>query len=157
MNAIASFMGPQNVLLELDVANKVDLFDAVARHVEREAGVPQHLIAHCLARREQAGSTGLGEGVAIPHARIEELARIQALYARLKSPVPFAAADRKPVTDVLVLLVPYPASDEHLELLAEASRMFSDPRFRERLRAGVHPQEVARLFAAWPDTTPGDD
>jgi PTS system nitrogen regulatory IIA component len=157
MNAIASFMGPQNVLLDLRVANKVELFDAVARHIERESGVPQHLIVHCLSRREQAGSTGLGEGLAIPHARIEGLARIQALYVRLKSPIPFGATDGRPVSDVLVLLVPYPASDEHLRLLAEASQMFSDPRFREHLRASIHPDGVARLFAAWPDITPDDE
>lgn len=156
MNTIASFMGPHNVLLELAVANKDDLFAAVARHVERESGIAGHLTLHCLSRREQAGSTAIGEGLAIPHARIEGLGRIQALYARLKTPIPFGAPDRKPVSEVLVLLVPHPASDEHLELLAEASRMFSDPGFRARLRAGADPQDVAQLFATWPDTTPGE-
>jgi PTS system nitrogen regulatory IIA component len=157
LNAIASFMGQQNVLLDLDVANKVDLFDAVGRHVERESGVPQHLIVRCLSRREQAESTGLGEGLAIPHARIEGLAWIQALYVRLKSPIPFDAPDGSPVSDVLVLLVPAPATDEHLRLLAEASQMLSDQRFRERLRASVHPEEVVRLFSAWPDATRADE
>ena len=60
MNAIATYMGPQNVLLDLDVANKLDLFDAVARQIEPDSSVAQHLIVHRLSRREQAGSTALG-------------------------------------------------------------------------------------------------
>jgi PTS system nitrogen regulatory IIA component len=154
MNTIATYLAPQNVLLDLDVASKLDLFDAVARQIEPDSPVAQHLIVHRLSRREQAGSTGFGRGFAIPHARIDGLARIQTLYARLKTPLPFGASDGKPVTDVLVLLVPYPATDEHLELLAEASRMFSDARFRERLHASVQAGEVRELFAAWPDLTP---
>ena len=68
----------------------------------------------------------------------------------------FDAPDGSPVSDVLVLLVPAPATDEHLRLLAEASQMLSDQRFRERL-APRYPQEVVRLFAAWPDATPADE
>jgi nitrogen PTS system EIIA component len=157
MNAIATYMGPQNVLLDLDVANKLDLFDAVARQIEPDSSVAQHLIVHRLSRREQAGSTALGRGFAIPHARIDGLPRIQTLYARLKAPISFGATDGKPVSDVLVLLVPYPASEEHLALLAEASQMFSDVRFRERLHASAHASEVRELFAAWPDAIPAGE
>jgi PTS system nitrogen regulatory IIA component len=132
VNALAKYMPPQNVLLDLDVADKADLFDVIGRQVEGAHRVQHKLVVHGLSRREQAGSTGLGEGLALPHARIEGLDRIQVLYARLKSPIPFGAPDRKPVSDVLVLLVPYPASEEHLQLLSA----FSPPGRMARRRSG---------------------
>ena len=92
------------------------------------------------------GSTGLGEGIAIPHARVENLSRIQLAYLRLKTPIPYGAPDGKPVSDVLVLLVPKQATEEHLWILAETAQMFADHRFVERLRACRHPIEVKSLF-----------
>jgi PTS system nitrogen regulatory IIA component len=91
--------------------------------------------------------------VAIPHARVAGLARVRALYVRLKSPIQFDAPDDEPVSDVLVLLVPAPATDEHLSLLAEAMQLFSDQRFRTRLHACTEGKEIARLFSAWPEET----
>jgi PTS system nitrogen regulatory IIA component len=101
-----------------------------------------------LLRREKAGLTGLGQGVAIPQARFAGLPQIQALYLR-PSATPFNAPDGMPLTDILALLVQEPASSEHLEILAEAARMFSDARFREQLRASTDAAEVNRLFATW--------
>ena len=151
MNTIAQRLEPQDVCLDLEVADKYALFEEIGEHMQREHGLSQHQIAHCLFRREKAGPTGVGEGVAIPHARIEGLGSIRAAYVRLKTPISFGAPDGKPVTDVLFLLVPYPAAEEHLKLLADATRMFSDIRFRTRLHSSSDPLEVARMFTAWPD------
>jgi PTS system nitrogen regulatory IIA component len=150
LNAIARYLSVDDICLDLDVANKRGLFDAIGRQMEREHALPHDAVVQCLSRREQAGSTALGQGVAIPHARISGLERIRACYARLESPIPFDAPDGKPVSDVLVLLVPSPATDEHLTILAEAARMFSDRRFRKQVRASVDPQQVVQLFATWP-------
>ena len=117
--------------------------------MEREYSMPRALVAESLTRRELAGSTGLGEGVAIPHARIKDLERIHALYARLNSPIPFDAPDGKPVSDILVLLVPKQATEEHLIILAEATQMFSDRRFREHLHVCKDTLEVKGLFITW--------
>jgi len=152
LNTIARYLLPQDVCLDFEVADKNALFEAIGHHMQREHGLPQHQIAHCLSRREQAGGTGVGEGVAIPHARIEGLGPIRAAYVRLVTPISFGAADGRPVSDVVVLLVPYPAADEHLQLLAETTRMFSDARFRASLHASRDPQEVARLFSQWPQS-----
>jgi len=156
LNAIASHISPEDVLLDVDVADKAALFELIGRHLQDEAGVPQHVIVHCLARREQAMSTAVGEGLAIPHARIEGLARIHVLYARLRVPIPFRAPDAKPVSDILALLVPSPGTDEHLRLLADATQMFSDPQFRAQLRTSIDPREVFRLLCAWSETAPAD-
>jgi len=152
LNAIATYLTPQDVLLNVDVSDKTGLFNAIGRHLHDEHGVQQHVIAQGLARREQAMPTGIGEGLAIPHARIEGLARIHVIYARLTAPMPFGARDGKPVSDILALLVPSPGTDEHLRLLADATRMFSDSKFRARLRVSNDPDEVFQLFSAWTES-----
>jgi len=149
LNALADLLWPENILLDMNVASKAELFEEIGRHMEREHAMPQASVAASLFRREQIGSTGLGRGVAIPHARVKNLERIQVCYASLKSPIPFDAPDGKPVSDVLVLLVPKQATEEHLQILAEATQMFSDGRFRERLHLCRHALEVKHLFATW--------
>ena len=120
MNTIAQYLWPEDILLDIDVANKAELFDAIGRHMEREHAMPRERVVVGLSRREQVGSTGLGEGVAIPHTRVEDLSRIQLAYLRLKTPLPFDAPDGLPVSDVLVILVPKQATEEHLWILADA-------------------------------------
>ena len=96
------------------------------------------------------GSTGLGQGIAIPHGRIKGLKEARGAYLRLVAPVQFDAPDGKPVDQVFVLLVPEAATEHHLQLLSELAQMFSDRNFREQL--GKAPDAVAahRLFVDWP-------
>lgn len=149
LNTIADLLRQEDILLNLDVSSKGQLLEEVGRHMERQHGLAQEWVALSLSRREKIGSTGLGQGFAIPHARVKDLDRIQLAYVRLKLPIPFGAPDGKPVTDVLVLLVPKQSAEEHLIILADATRMFSTPDFREQLRVCASPGEVKRLFGAW--------
>ena len=149
MNTIASLLRPEDIVLDLVVSNKSELLDAIGQHMERSHGLPHHSVARDLDRREQVGSTGLGEGVALPHARFTHLERILVAYLRLELPIPFGAPDGKPVSDFLVLLVPKEATEEHIRILAEAARMFHDRGFRAGLRKCVDAQEVKRLFDGW--------
>jgi nitrogen PTS system EIIA component len=148
VNTIAKWLRPEDIRLDVNVADKRALFDLIAQHVAREFALPAAYVAHCLLRRELAGTTAVGHGVAIPHARIEGLQDIHALYVRPQQPLAFDAPDREPVTDVLVLIVPYPASQEHLDLLANAAELFSDADLRARLRATHDVHEIARLLAS---------
>lgn len=149
MSTIADLLSPKDILLNLEVASKDQLFEAIGRHMEVNHGMQQEWVVLSLSRREQVGSTGLGEGVAVPHARIKDLARIQLAYVRLKSPIPYDAPDGKPVFEILVLLVPKQATEEHLSILAEATRMFSDQQFRLRLGRCNEVQQAKRLFNEW--------
>jgi len=146
---IAALLSTGDILLDMDVASKSQLIDEIGRHMERAHTLPQQSVARSLSFREQIGSTGLGQGVAIPHARIKDLDRILVGYVRLKSPISFEAPDGKPVSDILVLLVPMQATEEHLRILAEATQMLSDQRFLERLHLCTGPREVKRLLGAW--------
>ena len=144
--ALADLIGIEDILLDLEVAGKDQLFAEIGRHMECEHGLPQAWVSEALARREGAGSTGLGRGVAIPHARVGKLKQIQVAYLRLRQGIPFAAPDARPVSDVLVLLVPKQATEDHLAILAEAAQWFSDPVFRERLHTARDAAEIKRLF-----------
>ncbi|WP_310446168.1 PTS sugar transporter subunit IIA [Thiobacillus sp.] len=147
--SLASHLYPENICLDVAVSNKLELFDVIGRHMEREHGLPGEWAVRSLSRREQAASTGLGKGVAIPHARVKDLERMQVAYLRLQSPIPFDAPDGNPVGDILVLLAPSQADEAHLRILADATQLFSDRRFRLRLHRCSHAQEVKHLFDAW--------
>lgn len=149
MHTIADLLMPEDVLLDLDVSSKGELLDEIGHHMERQHALAHEWVATALARREAVGSTGLGEGVAIPHARVKDLDRIQIAYLRLRRPIPFDAPDGKPVSDILILLVPKQATEEHLEILADATRMFSVRRFRDQLRLCNRPLDVKRLIDEW--------
>jgi len=146
MSTISEYLWPEDILLDIEVASKGELLDEIGRHMEREHGLSREWVVAGLTRREQVGSTGLGEGIAIPHARVEDLARIQIAYLRLKDPIPYDAPDGRSVSDVLALLVPKRATDEHLMILADATQIFADRQFREQLHACRHAFEVKSLF-----------
>jgi PTS system nitrogen regulatory IIA component len=149
LNTIASILCSDDISLGVDVSSKADLFDTIGRQMELLHDLPHESVALGLSRREQLGSTGLGQGVAIPHTRVKDLSRILVAYLRLKSPIPFDAPDEKPVSDILVLLVPKQATEEHLRILADATQMFADRQFRARLQQCSNSLEVERLFKTW--------
>jgi nitrogen PTS system EIIA component len=148
VNRIADLLLVEDILLDLEVSGKSQLIDEIGRHMQRVHAMAPESVALSLSHREQIGSTGLGEGVAIPHARVSALDHVQVAYMRLKVPIPFDSPDGKPVSDVLVLLVPKQATVEHLTLLAEAAQMLSDRHFRDRLHLCSNPLQVKRLFEA---------
>jgi len=149
LTTIASLLRPEDILLDMDVSSKGQLFSEIGLLMERDHGMRQAWVAASLSRREKVGSTGLGEGFAIPHARVKDLDRIQVAYVRLKQPIPFGSPDGNPVFELLVILVPKQAAEEHLRILADTTRMFSNRSFREQLQRCSSPQEVKRLFDAW--------
>lgn len=145
---LAECVAPVDIYLDLQLADAGALFDFVGLHMERAYGVPAGLVARSLARREQIGSTAIGHGAAVPHARIGGIDRPHGLYARLKTPIEFGADDGRPVMEFVVLLVPAPANDQHLALLAEVSGKFTRPTFRSRLRGCASRLEAHRLLSA---------
>jgi PTS system nitrogen regulatory IIA component len=148
-NIISGLLYPEDILLDLDVTSKEELFDAIGRHLQHEHGIAAESVTAGLSRREKAGSTGLGEGVAIPHARVTNLVRPRVIFARLRLALDFDAPDGRPVADILVLLVPKQATQDHLNILAEAAQIFTDRAFRERLKSSRQALEIKGLFDSW--------
>src|SRR5574342_810301 len=135
MNLIAKLLPPSNILLDLDVTSKKRMFEQAGLLFENNQGVARSLVFDSLFARERLGSTGLGQGVAIPHGRIKGLKEAVGAFVRLAQPVPFDAPDGNPVTLVFVLLVPEKATEKHLQILSELAQMFSDKALREKLAA----------------------
>ena len=98
-------------------------------------------VLDALLAREEDGSTGLGAGVAVPHARIKGLERARGIFIRLEAPIPFEAVDDNPVDLMFVLLAPSEARTEHLRALALVSRVLRRPNLREQLRR-AHSQDA---------------
>ncbi len=149
MSTIAKLLSSKDIRLDMEVSSQDGLLQEIARHMECEHGMPQDWVFQSLSRREKVGSTALGEGVAIPHARIKDLQRILLAYIRLRQPISFAAPDGKPVSDILVILVPKEATEDHLRILSEVTQMFSDPLFRQQLRQCGEAGETKQLFDDW--------
>ncbi|MDN7181323.1 PTS sugar transporter subunit IIA [Caballeronia sp. SEWSISQ10-4 2] len=148
-NSIAQLLSRDHVLLGLDVANRASLFVQLGCVCEQRFGLPAATVIAGLEAREALGSTGLGQGVAVPHGQIKGLRRAMALYVRPATPIPFDAPDGNPVTDVVVLLVPEWANTTHLHLLADVAQRFCDHHFRERLHTCVDAQAVCQLFVGY--------
>jgi PTS system nitrogen regulatory IIA component len=153
MNHIAELLPAQNIVVDLDAPNKARLFEALGALFERNSGIAQKLVTTSLAAREKLGSTGLGQGIAIPHGRIKGLANAQGAFVRVKTPIDFDAPDGRPVAQVFVLLVPEQATDQHLQLLSELAQMFSEREFRDRLAGARDAQSLRSLFTDWEPTS----
>jgi len=149
-NTLGALLALEDILLDVVSGSKADLIDEIGQHVESVHGLARGSVAPALNHRERISSTALGRGVALPHARVQGLEQILLVYLRLRFAIAFDAPDESLVTDVLVLLVPKKAAQEHLDLLAQASSLLSDARFRERLHQCQTPQEAKQLFESWP-------
>ena len=150
MNRVAAVLSPERIRMGLPAVNKSQVLDEAGRLLATIEGLEASQITASLAARECLGSTGLGSGVAIPHARLQGLQQAVAAFIRLDFAVDFEAPDGKPVSDVLVVLVPEQATEEHLQLLAQAAEMFNDRRFRDHLHQQADAQGVYQTFANWP-------
>jgi PTS system nitrogen regulatory IIA component len=149
MNAIAELLSAAGILPELQARSKDELFEAFGRLFESAGGPRGDQVVASLRAREKLGSTGLGQGIAIPHGRIKGLTAARGAYARLAVPIAFDAPDGKPVAQVFVLLVPEHATEQHLQLLSELAQMFSDRRFRDALATAPDAPAIHDVFSAW--------
>ena len=149
MNIISRFLSSDDVVVGLDVHDKQRALEAAASMIERRHNIHQAPVLRALWRREQVGSTVIGHGIAIPHARIPGISEPIVLLMCTKLPIVFGAPDHKPVSVLFVILVPERATEEHLQILATVSEMFSDKTFRERLEAVKEPSAARRLFSDW--------
>lgn len=148
MNPLINLLTADQVLLDLEAGSKKRVFEQAGMLFETRLGLARSIIFDSLFAREKLGSTGLGQGVAIPHGRIKGLKQAVGAFMRLANPVPFDSPDGRPVDLLFVLLVPEQATEEHLQILSELAQRFSDRAFREKLQAASDSAAVVTLFQA---------
>lgn len=134
------------VVVDLRASSKKQLFQELARLASDSAGVASRDIFEAVLQRERLGSTGFGHGVAIPHARLDGLERVRALFARLAEPIEFEAIDDQPVDLVVLLLAPTDAGADHLKALARVSRSLRRQELRDQLRSAPDGEALRALL-----------
>ena len=149
MSLVSKILTLSHVSLDLQASSKKRLFEQAGLLFENLDGIARSLVFDSLFARERLGSTGLGQGVAIPHGRIKGLKEAIGAFVRLAQPVPFDAPDGGPVSLVFVLLVPEKATEKHLQILSELAQMFSDKALREAMASATDAGALYELIARW--------
>lgn len=144
---IEELLDRRAVTPKVSAPSKRHALSLVAETAARRFGLDAGEVLEALLAREQAGSTGVGGGVAVPHARLRDLDRMRGIFVRLENPVEFDAVDGRPVDLLFALLAPTEAGSEHLRALARVSRLLRQRDLRDQLREAHTPDAVYALLA----------
>jgi PTS system nitrogen regulatory IIA component len=138
---------PQAITPRARWQGKKQVLQEMSGVMAKALGLDARLVHDAVLERERLGSTGVGEGVAIPHARIESLSRPVAGFARLLEPADFEAIDERPADLIVMLLAPTDSGADHLRALARAARVFRQERIRNALRQAQTSEAVLAILA----------
>jgi nitrogen PTS system EIIA component len=144
---ISDFLSPSDIMIDVAAADKQKLLLALARKAGAIIDVsPEQVLAE-LQKREELGSTGVGGGVALPHARFHQIGRPTGMLLRLRKPIGFDAVDEEPVDIVFLLLLPEASEGEQLGALAAIARKLRNPEITTALREARDSREMYRVLA----------
>jgi PTS system nitrogen regulatory IIA component len=132
---LLDFLTPQAVVPALRVPGKKQALQEIGAEAARLTGLDAGAVYEVLLQRERLGSTGIGDGIAIPHGKLAKLDRLFGLVARLEKPIDFEALDSQPVDLLFLLLAPEGAGADHLKALARIARIVREPGILDRVRA----------------------
>jgi PTS system nitrogen regulatory IIA component len=153
MVELAHIIAPNGILLDLKNCNsKRQVLKELSQYAAASLGIAPQQLLDALMERERLGTTGIGHGIAIPHARLPGLNRLVGLFARLEEPVDFESLDDQPSDLIFLLLAPDSADADSLKALARISRLLRDPGLRQRLRQEVDRDAVYRLLIQKPES-----
>lgn len=131
---ITDLLTPDRVVSDLHATSKKQALQELARHAAQITNLNERSIFDVLLERERLGTTGVGNGIAIPHGKLDELDGLYGMFARIDKPVDFDAIDDDPVDLIFLLLAPEGAGADHLKALARVSRLLRDNNVCEKLR-----------------------
>ena len=145
---VSDLLSPKRVLPQVRASSKKRLLELVSEAlVQDEESLDSREVFESLCARERLGSTGLGNGVAIPHARVTGSSAVQAVFIRLSKPLAFDAVDGKPVDLLFALAVPENCTSDHLKLLSQIAERFSNAELLEKLRSAEDSSELINLLS----------
>ncbi|KEF31587.1 MAG: PTS IIA-like nitrogen-regulatory protein PtsN [Gammaproteobacteria bacterium] len=132
---IDNILAPELTLCRVAASSKKRVLEFIAEHIhEHDSSLSDTQIFNNLVSRERLGSTGIGQGIAIPHCRLEGLSHVIGALVTIEESIEFDAIDNQPVDLVFALIVPKEATSEHLELLSQLAEKFNERAFCDRLR-----------------------
>ena len=144
---ITDILTKKGVIAHLKTGSKKQTLQELAHHAADIAGLDERMIFDALLERERLGTTGVGLGIAIPHAKLPNIDRLYALFARLDHPVEFDAIDEQPVDLMFLLLAPESAGADHLKALARVSRLLRNQTVCEKLRGADSADAIYALLS----------
>jgi PTS system nitrogen regulatory IIA component len=142
--ALLDFLTPEAIAPSLKASSKKQALQELAAQASRLVGRDGREIFDTLLQRERLGSTGIGDGIAIPHGKLPKFSGLFGLFARLERPIDFEALDGQPVDMLFLLLAPEGAGADHLKALARVARVLREPGIHERIRAA---RDASALYA----------
>jgi len=149
---IANLLAPERIRIGAEATSKKRTLELLSELLTGDAAEPAtRTVLESLIGRERLGATGLGRGVALPHARVASVDEPTAAVVHLAEPIDFDAIDKQRVDLLFALLVPEDSTDEHLRLLRSLAEMFRDTDFCEQLRASQTPDDMYRRLIDWQD------
>jgi PTS system nitrogen regulatory IIA component len=146
---ISDLIKPDHVIARLRATSKKQALQDLAKRAAEITGQPERALFSTLMKRERLGTTGVGNGIAIPHGKLSTLDKLYGLFARLDQPIDFDAIDDRPVDLIFLLLAPESAGADHLKALARVSRLLRDKPTCEKLRGT---DDAEALYALLVDT-----
>jgi len=143
---ISALLSPKSIFLDTEITSKKKLLELIANIVADRTQLPESVIYNNLLNRERLGSTGLGNGFAVPHARLENLDHTLGFFFRLNEPINFESPDNIPVDLVFTIVIPEEATEEHLIILSSLAGIFSRPEICEAIRAASDRDEIGQII-----------
>lgn len=144
---LTDLLSPAAVISPLRANGKKQALQELAQHAATLTGLPDREIFEALLQRERLGSTGIGEGIAIPHGRMPGIERLVGLFARTERPIDFDALDGQPVDIIFVLIAPEGAGADHLKALARVARVLRNQTVLEQVRKIRDPAMIYAVLA----------
>jgi PTS system nitrogen regulatory IIA component len=141
-SGFSDLVDPAGIVFDCAIASKHELLSALATIAGTALGISSMLVLERVRQREALGATGFGQGVAIPHARIEGLSRVMVVVARLPAPIAYGSFDGQPIDLAILLLSPEGAGADHLKALARISRTLRDPGILAAMRDAATEAEL---------------
>jgi PTS system nitrogen regulatory IIA component len=147
---LSDLVAPNAIIPALRVNGKKQMLQEIAAKAADLSGQNERAIFEILMQREKLGSTGVGNGIAIPHGKLPKLEKLFGLFARLERPIDFEALDGQPVDLVFLLLAPEGAGADHLRALARVARLLRDPDVARKLRESRDAEALYAVLAMSP-------
>jgi PTS system nitrogen regulatory IIA component len=140
--SITSLLVENRIFSQADITSKKRLLEFIAEKAAEELEIPQSAIYNKLLERERLGSTGLGQGIAVPHARLDNLKEAHACLVKLNEGVNYDAVDKQSVDLIFALFIPEESTEEHLQILAALARIFSQKPVTDKIRNSSSAEEI---------------
>ncbi|WP_293809305.1 PTS IIA-like nitrogen regulatory protein PtsN [uncultured Bosea sp.] len=144
---LTDLLSPAAVISPLRANGKKQALQELAQHAATLTGLPDRELFEALLQRERLGSTGIGEGIAIPHGRMPGIDRLVGLFAKTEKPIDFDALDGQPVDIIFVLIAPEGAGADHLKALARVARVLRNQSVLDQVRKVRDPAAIYAILA----------